>query len=141
METWQNLVNFTITLSLLSLSFQLYLSFLSTSLSLFLSLLHSFSFSLGEEFNNSEGERGENGARIIQNFVLRLQKNGSWNENEGAGFVVIQVKLGDVNVNDCPAGLLSPAGTKNCRIATVKIRRNRFSFHDPKVLLHSQGLN
>ena len=32
--------------------------------------------------------------------------------------------LGMVNVNDCPAGLELPAGARNRRKATAKIRRN-----------------
>ena len=34
-------------------------------------------------------------------------------------------RLGLVNVNDCPTGLEPPAGAKNRRKATVKIRRNQ----------------
>ena len=39
-------------------------------------------------------------------------------------FNVFYVRLGYIWLDDCPAGLDPPAGARNMRKATVKIRRN-----------------
>ena len=44
-----------------------------------------------------------------------------------------------VNVNDCPAGLELPAGARNRRKATAKIRRN--SLLDSEIYIYAKKLH
>ena len=66
---------------------------------------------------------------IINTKVVCKRRFKSWKENKVAVFVAFSqqllksyFRLGQVSVNDCPAELEPPAGARNRRNATVKMR-------------------